>query len=473
MITELLQARTMTRKVWDLGDGKAHRWECHLGNIHYQDSNRVLQDIDTTLRTRAGGTFQDKCPYLCELPTLASGDFNFFNTDHDFNVRIVGILPVAGQPDTDEWGKIGKSIIYSDAFGLNIHLIAQVRNQSFAKLIRFDAAPLDTTKDFLVAFELLTPPTLVEYKDANGTFVTYDLTRTETLATKVSDTLIRFTRAAQFSYIRQSHAWDSNPINRRRLPVRFAFYQRLGKSYLVKIIPKEIFQNAVYPIFADDPVTYYAGAGDGMIEKPNQTTWALSHDATSGDAYPTDTVSDAGCGATPNFNVMRTFMPTDTSGITDTDTVTAVTINLYATAKSDQDDDGDDWINIVGATTQASNTTLASADFNDCGAVANPTEWATRIDLGAITTSAYNIWTGNATMVAAVNKTGFTLLGVREGHDCIDSAIQTSAINRATFSTSEATGTAQDPYLDVTSSVAGGGGPFPPWPRGPNLLIRL
>jgi len=122
---------------------------------------------------------------------------------------------------------------------------------------------------------------------------------------------------------------------------------------------------------------------------------------------------------------------------------------------SDSDDnDGDDFITVV-QTSQADTASLTTADYDQCGAISNPTEGATRIDIGSITIGAYNSWTLNATGLGWISKTGYTFLGLREGHDAINSAI-TFGINRVKFAGSEATGTANDPYLDVTSSAGGG-----------------
>ena len=80
----------------------------------------------------------------------------------------------------------------------------------------------------------------------------------------------------------------------------------------------------------------------------------------------------------------------------------------------------------VFQSTQASNTSLAIEDFDQLGT----TEGATRIDIGSITTSAYNDWTLDSDGLGWISKTGYTSLGVREGHDALNSA--TALVNNTT-----------------------------------------
>jgi hypothetical protein len=113
-------------------------------------------------------------------------------------------------------------------------------------------------------------------------------------------------------------------------------------------------------------------------------------------------------------------------------------------------------VNVVGETTQADPTTLAGTDINDCGAVDNPTEGATRIDLSSLGGNEWVVWTLNATGRGWIKKSGtgagaYTRLGLREGHDCIDSAVDVDGTyNGFTARLSEYTGTGSDPYLEVT-----------------------
>lgn len=215
-----------------------------------------------------------------------------------------------------------------------------------------------------------------------------------------------------------------------------------------------------------DSASYFSGAGDGRTIHDLEYTgggWNTAHDASdcgtgslSGAVYNATEESGeatAGCYQYESYSrviIARAFFPFDTSALPDEATISAATFNVYVNYVEDDDNDGDDWINIV-QTTQASNTELVTSDYDQCGAVDNPTEGATRIDLGNITASQYNVWTLNATGIGFISKTGFTKLGLREGHDAIDSPISGSNYwNRIKTRYSEYTGTGSDPYLSVT-----------------------
>lgn len=129
---------------------------------------------------------------------------------------------------------------------------------------------------------------------------------------------------------------------------------------------------------------------------------------------------------------------------------------MYITAKYNDWNDGKDYYTVL-QTTQASTSELVVGDYDAWDAINNPTKGSDDIDIGNISTSAYNTWTLNATGMGWISKTGNTLLGIREGHDQEDSKPSdppdaTWVQSSITFSTSEETGTTQDPKLVVTHS---------------------
>lgn len=207
--------------------------------------------------------------------------------------------------------------------------------------------------------------------------------------------------------------------------------------------------------------TIYSNAGDGQVYRGGQSTWSDAQDTIDGlTADYTNTTfqvsSDWVTGATP-WNIRRAFLSFDTSALSGT--VASSTISLYVTSKVNEEDDGDDWINIVEGQ-QANDTSLVTGDYDECGdAVDNPTEGATRIDIGDLSTSAYNTWTLNSTGEGWIDVSGYSKFGIREGHDTLDSAVTASGNptyrrSRVNFSSSEETGTGQDPYLTVEMETA-------------------
>lgn len=234
-----------------------------------------------------------------------------------------------------------------------------------------------------------------------------------------------------------------------------------------------------------DTLSPFSGAGDGDVSNsmsvdtggasPPVCTWSTVRTAATGNnATPVATSFSVGSShdylyEPPDFGtclltISRGFLPFDTSALGTDATISAVTLSAYVTATQNDDNDGNDYIT-VSTSTQATHTTLASADFDTAGPVTMNTaseavDSGQRKDISLISISAYLTFTFNAAGVAAIKKsgetstctatTGVTCLSLREGHDANNDAVLTGTYSTATFSTSEATGTSQDPYLTIT-----------------------
>jgi hypothetical protein len=259
--------------------------------------------------------------------------------------------------------------------------------------------------------------------------------------------------------IERTHVEDDGTVQVRRFreDLAEALLQVLEHNLLV--IPRptaRIVQGKVGSTVS----TFFAGPGDGWAEGFD-AAWNGAHDlaTANGGTDPTSTilrVMSAIFGAA--FSLRRAWFPFDTSALPNGDDVSAATFSAWCTSQNGNGDpDGDDWFNIVGPTTQADPTTLVDADFDTCGAVDSPTEMSSDRKLySAHTVGAYNNWILNAAGLALISKTAYTLIGMREGHDVLDSpyagAVDTA--NQVRFSTSEETGTTQDPKLVVTHAAA-------------------
>lgn len=220
-----------------------------------------------------------------------------------------------------------------------------------------------------------------------------------------------------------------------------------------------------------DSVSPFSGAGDGYVfnnatdsEEFCFSVWSIARDAADGLSasaianimygYSYDDTVPFGCTAA----MYRAFIPFDTSVIPSGASISAATLNVYATAKQNLGNDGDDFITVVH-TAQATHTTLTTADFDQVG-VSELIDSGERKDITSVSISAYLAFTLNSTGSSLVKKfgqssncsatTGITCLGLREGHDFLNT---TAASNYVGFSTSEQTGTSQDPYLSVTYTV--------------------
>jgi len=190
---------------------------------------------------------------------------------------------------------------------------------------------------------------------------------------------------------------------------------------------------------------------DGYVGKA-AGSWAAAHDASNGTSADTSatTLSIRGRwrSSASEYQIDRTFVLFDTSSIGDTDTITAATLDLYVTAVTNADNDGDDYL-ALASSSPATNTALITTDFNDVGS----TEYGSVPDLGALTASAYNTITLTETGRNTISKTGVSKFSVREGHDMENVAPVDD--NRVVASSADETGTSQDPKLTVTYTAAG------------------
>ncbi len=225
-----------------------------------------------------------------------------------------------------------------------------------------------------------------------------------------------------------------------------AFQDQTKVSWLEKLFRKAIAQTS-----------YYAGAGDGGTVSPYSGVWNTSHNATAGvEASPTtdNTRPRTGIDASSNYYIHRSFFPIDTSAIPDNAVISSSTLYVYVYTINNSDNDGDDF-EVLVQTTQADPTTIVFEDFDQCGAIHSATEGSARYDITNATNNAYNGFVLNATGLGWIKKTTadpYTKLGMREGHDIIDSAyVGAGATSNTLFIyTSEQTGTSQDPYLSVS-----------------------
>lgn len=203
--------------------------------------------------------------------------------------------------------------------------------------------------------------------------------------------------------------------------------------------------------------TFYANSsGDGHVEAYN-SSWDTVHDNTAGSYIaPTQTTNEVRTKRhAGNYYINREFLPFDTSSLPDNASITATDLKIYITDKSNVDNDGNDFITVV-QTSQASNTGLDYEDFDQAGAVDNPTEGVSTSDRQDIT-SISNGWLTfplNSTGRSWISTTGYTKLGLREGHDVLDDAITNfdddNDVNNIKFRSANYSGTSSDPKIDVT-----------------------
>lgn len=201
--------------------------------------------------------------------------------------------------------------------------------------------------------------------------------------------------------------------------------------------------------------SFYAGTGDGFVIGPGSSVWTTLHDALTGGGFnSTGTITSikTGKSSTGSFSIDRTFLPFDTSGLPDEAEIVSANLSVYVSAKINADNDGDDFITIVN-TSQASPTSLVTADYDQVGSISNPVEGTDeRKDLTSISTGSYLSFVLNSTGLSWVSKEGFTQLGLREGHDVLNSAFggASNSSNSIQVRTSNYAGTSFDPILAIS-----------------------
>jgi len=210
--------------------------------------------------------------------------------------------------------------------------------------------------------------------------------------------------------------------------------------------------------------------GDGSINNDVSVgvSWLTARGESTGtEGNGGEIIAEAGTDFTDRFFIKRAFIPFDTSTLPDGAKIQSATIDLFITEIQNSDNDGDDFINIVGPPTQGSTSSLGIADYDQTSSLDSPTEFATRIDIGNLSIDQYETWTLNATGLAQVSKVGVSNFAVREGHDIVGNTpvLGTNSGTKIKFSTSDELIVLQRPLLTVVFKVSGKninffGGPF-------------
>jgi hypothetical protein len=452
-----VNSRTLSTKTFDNGDG-TFTLEAHPGHVHYVDrATGELKDCDTTLVDAGDKWLQSKASYHCEIPKHADGSFAFADVFDGKNQTMVMrplAQPVRGEMDNSD-GWVNKRVLYRNAYGKGLHLRVTAGNTGLLKEIIIDEMPAPL-RDLSFDFEVSIPSEQHVYVlDAgiDGRTIPVLLAN---LALDGSQTLLIGQNSAgseALSSIRQIRIWDSDG---NAMGGRLEFYKKDSKLYCRKVVPKEFLAEATYPVYTDDTATYTTGSGDGYLEKKNSPDWDTTHNATTAPTVNYTTSNSVmvrtGKQSDGDYVIERAFFPFNTSALPDTAPITGASLSLYVTAKLNGDNDGEDFF-VVVQTSQAADppTSLTAEDYDQCGSLHSPVEGSDRVDVGSIVINQYNTWTMNATGLGWISKTGYTKLGMREGHDILDHAYggANGTKNRITGNWAEYSGTAMDPKLSV------------------------
>ena len=264
------------------------------------------------------------------------------------------------------------------------------------------------------------------------------------------------------SYIPSSYIEDSSPqFNRQKLKIFWE--KRQGKLWQIKVIPLDFLNNAIYPVRLDTTTNYDVGSGDGHIQSPWKAAWDDAHDHNG--AQATVGGSELKCHSSNwgTFAIGRGVIPIDTSGIPDAATISAATLYLYTEGAEHGDtvspDDGYGWVSVVQANLADPTIDPPKTDFDDLPDTnPNPTEACDSGDRLDISSFSDNTWYNipfNATGIGWINKTGYTELAIREGHDIVDTPGNINSNGEFAYVEFQYSGDANNPYLAVTYTEGG------------------
>jgi hypothetical protein len=462
---EIAEKRTLNSKTFDNGDG-TFTLEAHGGHIHYVDkATGKLKECDTTLIDMGDKWIQTKASYHCEIPKYADRDFAFIDLFENKNQTVVMrplAGPVLGEIDNSD-GWVNKRVLYRNAYGKGLHLRVTAGNVGLFKEIIIDEMP-KPLRDLSFDFEVTLPSEEHVYVLEGGEHGTAKQVLLANLTLTGDQQLLMgqgpMAKNAS-SRIRKIRIWDSDE---NAMAGRLEFYRKGAKLYCRKIVPKEFLATATYPVYTDDTATYYAGAGDGYVAGgAGANNWNAAHDLLTGQLvnYTGTGASDLAIASgrrTDNAALIyRGFFPINATGLPDTCTITAASLFFGINTKKNDDNDGYDYIAVVGETTQTDPDLLSGVDYDTCGTTHNPTLGSAKYDITSIATGQYLEMVLNATGISWIRKSGagdnaYSRFGVREGHDIEDHphAGVTNTWNYVTGPQSNYAGTAYDPKLSVT-----------------------
>ncbi len=478
--TELCERRTPNSKTRILNEaGTLFEGEFYCGHIHFEDRlgrfSGGMENIDVRLVDSSADFWTlEKNNYWTRLAKLFTHpdvfEYRSYGDTHRFNTRPLGLWwtdagghrisqiaspqAVTGKLEAVDGFLPEQTVIYREAFGPGLHCQVQTRGPALVREVQIDTLEALGQRPNNAAF--LAIPFEVKGAD-NLTF-----RREKQIWNKSSDLLVDMDRLWEMeersdrkSFLRQMMMRDSGDLG-NNWPVKALWRKRDNRLGFVKLIPVAALDEAVFPVQIDDSTSYYSGAGDGDIYS-KENAYITAREASTGFATSTSAPYFGQSQFESSYYIWRSFFPVDTSSLGAGATITSATFGVYG--KYDNSATNFNYAPIQ--TDQSSPTSLGLPDFNNCGALSDPTLGATELNTSTFTLSGYNTFTLNEAGLGWIDKTGYTMLGLRSSHDYsgAGSAPGAGVNNSVTVFSSEEAGTDKDPKLVVTGT---GFGPPPP-----------
>lgn len=474
---ELVSDRTYNSKTFQNPDG-TYTSSIHTGQIHYKENN-TFYDANYTLEDMGYYWKMEKASYKLYVaknfsdPTFYDGNIIRFDNDYEGADHSIYYMPHSiwwinkNDPNDRQLisnaqpvnGTLTNNVIhYESAFGEGLDFEITLRRSGFKKEIIIENSS--------VAGSPPSPnhvPVVLFRYDAQGLTLKGNNQSSDWDENSYYEDTNGFTVREAIgkykSYILPAYVIDAN---RNSQQTKVFWEKRNGYLWQAKVIPLSFMQTAEYPVRADTVTQYYSGAGDGAVENwLAATTWTAIHRMDPGSSFfYTRTDGDItvfGNGANNNMGISRAFIPINTSSLPDDAIITSASLYVNFTSFVNNVNDGNDFISLV-QTTQASNTSLSLDDADQCGGLSSVVEGINttdRIDLTGKSNGQYS-FPLNSIGLTWISLTGFTKLGLREGHDLLNISFPLGAgftQNGVVLSFSETTGTGGDPYLNVTYTI--------------------
>lgn len=436
---ELLDKRSFTQKHY-LVSPNSYKMEAHIRHIHYRDGalkNGNFQPCDTSLEYNSVSKLWSMTKASYETAVGLYGDITFINVNHSIQFildnpsKIEGV-PYGLEPSRYSWYQ-GQSMIWRDILGTGGHQIVEVKNGELSKLFRFESKPSTNTITFQVVF-------------TGNVKLFLGSTEIKPLLQEVRTTgVLSVECLGRLSWVKKPTAWNHRG---ERTDVELRWYKSGNKLFIDKIIPQTFIDNTFTEqgawLECDITLSYYVGSGDGevYVASANTNPWATVRGLTTGTAGASGYINGRLNGST--YEIDRTFLPINTSGIPDSSVITAANLRICRVS--------------VSATTgkcalvqsnQPDPTNLVDGDFDSFVSLDSPAEGAARKNMTDFTV-AYSDWNLNSTGLSWINKTGWTLLAMREAEHDVDNVAPTAA-DALIIRMAGSGGTA--PYLDVTYDI--------------------
>jgi len=201
-------------------------------------------------------------------------------------------------------------------------------------------------------------------------------------------------------------------------------------------------------------VDYNYGTGAGgsyQVTSDALATYALAHDATTGNVYQLSTnavhnvLHNSLIGG--SYYVRKADLQFDTSAIPDTDDISAATLTVYPTFTGGSNNDSDTLVLLDDTSNTNIQDAIASEDFNDF----------TTTSFGSLVLSSLSNIGANVaitiTDTSLISKTGNTRVGLRFQKDISNTAPSGSNVLRLGLGTS-----GDNPFLTIEHAAPSGGG---------------